>query len=245
VSTPQVELRDGAVGYADRPVIAGIDLRIDPGEVVALVGPNGCGKSTLVRGLVGLARVMHGELELFGTPADRFAERARIGYVPQRHTVGGAVPSTVAEVVSSGRFARKRLSSWLNARDRDVVQRAIETAGLAERSGADVATLSGGQQRRVLIARALASEPELLIMDEPTAGVDYAAQQLLAGTLGRLADAGLTLLIVSHELGPLLPLFTRVVAMDHGRIVHDGSVDVALARGLALTHHAPSRPDPR
>ena len=217
-----VQMRGVAVGYGDRPAIRDVDFSLDAGEVVALLGPNGAGKSTLVRGLLGLAPLMGGTLHLFGTPAARFRERYRLGYVPQRHTIVGGVPSTVWEVVCSGRLPRKRPFAPLNAQDRDIVAAAIDTVGLTERTRLSVAKLSGGQQRRVLIARALAAEPDVLVMDEPTAGVDAANQEILAATLRELVARGSTLLLVAHELGPLEPLINRVVVMRDGRIRYDG-----------------------
>jgi zinc transport system ATP-binding protein len=250
MSTPVIAMRGASVGYDERPAVRGVDLRIDAGEVVALVGPNGSGKTTLVRGLLGLARVTAGDVELFGVPAARFKERYRIGYVPQRHTVGGAIPSTVEEVVASGRLPRKRRPSRVSAEDRAAVAAAIDVVDLTERRKAAVSTLSGGQQRRTLIARALAAEPEVLVMDEPTAGVDAENRDRLVTTLGDLVRRGLTLLVVTHEVTPLLPVLTRVVALDHGRLVHDGPADVppAWAPG-GLPRHLPGHlrelvPDP-
>jgi zinc transport system ATP-binding protein len=241
-AAPVIAMSGVAVGYDDRPAVRDIDFRLDHGEVVALVGPNGSGKTTLVRGILGLARVLEGEVELFGVPADRFAERYRIGYVPQRHTVGGAIPSTVTEVVSSGRLPRHRLLSRLGAADRDAVSRAIASVGLTDQRTASVATLSGGQQRRVLIARALATDPEVLIMDEPTAGIDAESHANLVRTLAGLVRRGLTMLVVTHQVTPLLPILTRVVAMDAGRIVHDGPAPVAGPGGsepVAVPDHDP------
>jgi len=206
--------------------------------VIAVIGPNGSGKTTLVRGLLGLAPLMSGSIELFGTPAEQFRQRYRIGYVPQRHTVGGGIPSTVEEVVASGRLPRKHLLTRQNRHDRQVVAEAIATVGLTDHRRAPVATLSGGQQRRVLIARALASEPDVLVMDEPTAGVDAESQAGLVRTLGRLAEAGLTLLVVTHEVTPLRAILTRAVALRDGLVV----TDVALAAGDLPAHeaHAPA-----
>jgi zinc transport system ATP-binding protein len=237
---PVARLRDVTIGYDERPAVTGIDLEIRAGEVVALVGPNGSGKSTLVRGLLGLTPVLSGQIELFGVAADRFAQRYRIGYVPQRHTVGGAIPSTVEEVVSSGRLARRRWFARPSVQDRAAVLDAIEAVGLSDRRRAAVATLSGGQQRRALIARALASQPDVMIMDEPTAGVDAANQAGLMHTLTSLVRTGLTLLIVTHEIEPMLPLLTRVVALDGGRLVHDGPVtSPGPAAGLGHLHQVP------
>jgi zinc transport system ATP-binding protein len=236
VSTaPVIALRDLSVGYDDRPAVSAVDLTVQAGDVLALIGPNGSGKSTLVRGMLGLATVLSGDVELFGVPASRFGQRHRLGYVPQRHTVGGAIPSTVEEVVSSGRLAHRPWYARAGAADRTAVQEAIESVGLTERRRSMVATLSGGQQRRVLIARALAGRPEVLIMDEPTAGVDAESQQALVRTLLSLVERGLTLVIVTHEIAPLRPVLTRVVAMRGGRIVHDDHL--ARDAGLVTKDH--------
>ena len=223
VTPPVVRMLGGAVGYGNRPAIRDVEFSLAAGEVVALLGPNGAGKSTLVRGILGLAPMMAGTLELFGVPAPHFKERYRLGYVPQRHTIVGGVPSTVREVVSSGRLPRKRPFAPMRAYDRAVVAAAIDTVGLSERAGVSVGNLSGGQQRRVLIARALAAEPDVLVMDEPTAGVDAANQEILAATLRELVERGSTLLLVAHELGPLAPLIGRVVVMRDGYVRYDGA----------------------
>jgi len=223
-----VMMRGGAVGYGDRPAIRDVDFDLHAGEVVAVLGPNGSGKSTLVRGILGLARVLDGSLELFGTAAAQFHERYRFGYVPQRHTITGTIPSTVHEVVASGRLARRRVWRRPSPQDRSAVDAAIERVGLADRAGENLATLSGGQQRRALIARALAAEPDVLVMDEPTAGVDSANQQVLARTLGHLASGGVTLLVVTHEVGPLVPIVTRAVVMRDGFKAYDGPLTASM-----------------
>jgi zinc transport system ATP-binding protein len=145
-----------------------------------------------------------------------------VGYVPQRHTVSGAVPATVREVVGVGRLARIGLFQRLGAADRAAVDEAVAAVGLSDRMNDPVASLSGGQQRRVLVARALAVEPEVLIMDEPTAGVDAASQNTLAALLAVVSAAGTTLVVVTHETGPLARVLHRAVVVDHGRISYDG-----------------------
>lgn len=216
------------IGYGDTRVVHDVDLRIEQGESVALLGANGSGKTTLVRAALGLARVQAGRLELFGTQDHRVRDRARIGYVPQRHTVATSVPATVAEVVACGRLALtsplRRLTPRARAADAEAVQRALRVVGLAHRARTSVAELSGGQQRRVLIARALAADPEVLLLDEPTAGVDSASQASLATTLAGLSRTGTTLVVVTHELAALADVVERTVVMRDGRVVHDGQL---------------------
>ncbi len=142
--------------------------------------------------------------------------------MPQRLSVGGGVPSTIREVVASGRIARQRRLRPTSAADAAATSRALEAVGLADQAGDPVQALSGGQQQRVLIARALAGEPDAFVMDEPTAGVDAASQQLLADTLTGLVDQGKTVVLVAHELGPLEPLVTRAVVLRDGCVCHDG-----------------------
>jgi zinc transport system ATP-binding protein len=225
--TTAIRLRDASIGYGDVPVVCGVDLTVRAGEAVAVLGSNGSGKTTLSRGLLGLAAVLGGEVEVLGAPVGRLRERGRIGYVPQRHTVSGAVPATVREVVGVGRLARLGLFRRLRPADRAAVADAVAAVGLSDRIGDPVASLSGGQQRRVLVARALAAQPELLIMDEPTAGVDLASQQALARTVGRLTARGVTMLIVTHEVGPLVHVVTRALVVNDGRITYDGPLAAA------------------
>ncbi len=232
------------IGYGDSRVVHDVDLRIEPGESVALLGANGSGKTTLVRAALGLARVQTGSLELFGTPVHRIRDRARVGYVPQRHTVATSVPATVAEVVACGRLARtsplRRLARRARAADAAAVQRALEVVGLAHRARTSVAELSGGQQRRVLIARALAADPDVLLLDEPTAGVDSASQLALAATLADLSAGGTTLVVVTHELGAMADVVGRAVVMRDGHVVHDGPLDGAKrTRWDEPGHHHP------
>ncbi|MCW2813218.1 MAG: transporter related protein [Nocardioides sp.] len=221
-SSRPVELADGAVAIGGRPVLRGIDLVVETGEFVALLGANGSGKSTLVRALTGLRPLARGDLRLFGTPFDQFHQWERIGFVPQRSGAASGVPASVREVVSSGRLARRRLLRPLGAADRRAVDDAIALVGLTERVGDGVGTLSGGQQQRVLIARALAGDPELFFLDEPTAGVDLHHQQVLADALAALKARGSTVVLVAHELGPLAPLVDRAVVMRDGRVSYDG-----------------------
>ena len=214
---PVIALSEVTAELDGRPVLRGIDLTVAPGEAVALLGANGSGKSTTVRAAIGQVPVTGGERALFGTPVRRFRDWRRLGYVPQRSTAAGGVPATVREVVTAGRLARRRLRP-LGPADRTAVDRALHLVGMADRAGDSVNALSGGQHQRVLIARALATEPELLVMDEPLAGVDLASQRVLAGTLRTLLREGTAVLLVLHELGPLGGLIDRAVVLAHGRV---------------------------
>src|SRR5690349_10204560 len=198
-----VDVRHLAVGYDGREILHDVALEVPGGEVVAILGANGSGKSTLIRTILGLVPIARGEIDLFGTPQKRFRDWSRVGYVPQRLGAGSGVPATVGEVVASGRLARRGIFRPPGAVDKAAVREALTRVGLLDRIGDPVATLSGGQQQRTLIARALAGHPDLLILDEPTAGVDAASQDAFAAALGRFAAAGGTILLVAAELGPL------------------------------------------
>lgn len=224
-------LRSASIGYDQNPVLHGADLRLDAGEAVAVLGPNGAGKSTLIRGVLGLADILGGSVELFGVPRAAFRQWHRLGYVPQNHSVASGIPSTVGEVVASGRLARKRMLRRFSAADHDAVAAAIDTVGLADLVRHPVGTLSGGQQRRVLIARALAGAPDLLVLDEPTAGVDAESRTVLAETLARLVSGGTAILFVTHELGEMNSVITRTVVIEHGRISYDGQPSPEGAHG--------------
>lgn len=218
-----LSLRGATFGYADRPVVHGIDLDISPGEVVALLGANGSGKSTLVRGLLGLTQHLAGDARLLGSDLVHLRDRHRLGYVPQRHTLSGSVRATVEEVALVGRLPHQRWWARPSHQDRRLVQDALELVGLADRAREDVSTLSGGQQRRVLIARALAAQPQMLLMDEPTAGVDEANQHVLTDVLHRLASRGTTMLIVTHELTSFRDVVSRIIELSNGRVHFDGT----------------------
>ncbi|MCY0925693.1 metal ABC transporter ATP-binding protein [Streptomyces sp. H27-H1] len=232
---PVISLRGATASLGSRPVLRGVDLTVRRGEVVALLGANGSGKSTAVRAVVGQVPLSDGALSLFGTDFKRFRDWSRIGYVPQRTTAASGVPATVREVVSAGRLARTRFG-FLRKSDRAAVERALDLVDMGSYADASVNALSGGQHQRVLIARALAVEPELLIMDEPMAGVDLANQEVLANALRSQVAAGTTVLLVLHELGPLEPLIDRAVVLRDGCVTHDGPPPEALGQHALPGH---------
>jgi len=218
------ELRGVTFGY--RPgqrVLEDVNLRLGEGEFVAVAGPNGGGKTTLVRIALGLERPTSGEALLFGEPAQRFSRRRTLGYLAQRSELGGDAPATVREVVSAGRLAAAGLIGPLRRRDRELVAEAIERVGLGAVADAPLRTLSGGMQQRAFIAKALAGEPSLLVLDEPTTGVDAESQESLAALLDRLhSELGVTIVYVSHEFGAVEQFVQRVVLVRR-TIVFDGA----------------------
>ena len=221
-----VELEGVSFGY--RPgqhVLEDVDLKLGEGEFVALAGPNGGGKTTLVRIVLGLERPAEGHALLFGEPAHRFSRRRTLGYLAQRSELGGDAPATVREVVSAGRLAAGGLIGPMRRRDRELVEEAIERVGLSAHVDAPLRTLSGGMQQRAFIAKALAGEPSLLVLDEPTTGVDAESQESLAALLDRLhTDLGVTIVYVSHEFGAVEHFVQRLVLVRR-TIVFDGSPD--------------------
>lgn len=223
VAAPAVELVEVAFGYrAGQVVLEGVDLRIGEGEFVAVAGPNGGGKTTLVRLLLGLERPASGRALLWGEPAHRFSRRRALGYLAQRSELGGDAPSTVREVVSAGRLASGRIVGPLRRHDRELVSQAIERVGLTAQADVPVRRLSGGMQQRAFIAKALAGEPALLVLDEPTTGVDAESQESLAALLDRLhSDLGVTIVYVSHEFGAVERFVERLVLVRR-TIVFDG-----------------------
>jgi zinc transport system ATP-binding protein len=231
-----VDLRDVAFAYpGGREVLHDVTLRVERGEFVAIAGPNGGGKTTLLRVALGLERPSRGEARLFGETASRFSRRGRIGYLSQRAELGIDAPISVREVVSTGCVPHSGLFGPLRAADRVLVDQAIGRVGLSEQADAVVTRLSGGQQQRAFIAKALAARPDLLLLDEPTAGVDVDAQEALAALLEELhRELGVTILFASHEFGAVEQFVDRLVLV-RGQIVFDGP-----PAALPTTWHDPS-----
>lgn len=221
---PAVELRRVSFSYGHgQRVLDAVDLSIQRGEFVAIAGPNGGGKTTLLRLILGLERPGEGAVRLFGEPAGRSSRRKAVGYLAQRAQLGSDAPATVYEVVAAGRLATGRLLGPLRAADRESIAEAIERVGLTHVAQRPLTRLSGGQQQRAFIAKALAAGPELLVLDEPTTGVDAEAQDALAALLHRLnGDLQMTILFVSHEFGAVERFVERLVLV-RGGIVFDGS----------------------
>ena len=222
------------VTLGGQPIVRGVDLTVPTRQVLALLGANGSGKSTLVRALLGVVPHVAGSIRLLGAPLGPDVPWQRVGYVPQRMAAAGGVPTTALEVVVSGMLHGRRLRPPRDRRARALA--ALDALGVADLQDRRVQELSGGQQQRVLIARALVRRPDLLVLDEPVAGVDKESQEAFAETMTRLVDDGLTVLVVLHELGVLAPLIGRAVVLRHGRVVHDGAPPRASSTHAATSH---------
>jgi len=213
------------VEFDGEHVLEDVDLAIGPGEFVALLGPNGSGKTTLVRTVLGLQPFSHGRVALFGQPLARFRDWQRIALVPQRLPGASTIPVSVWEAVLSGMISPRRRWRPFSRIQRAAAQQALEQVGLWERRHERLDALSGGQQRRVLIARALATGADLLVMDEPTAGVDAEHVTRLTDLLGELHARGTTILVVTHELTGISHLITRAIVLgsdSRQSVVFDG-----------------------
>lgn len=223
VQTPLFALEGVRLGYGGADVLDRVDLHVYPGDLLGLVGPNGAGKTTLLRAVIGTLKLVAGRV------AWRDGRRARIGYVPQRERLDPLWPMRVRDLVLLGRSASVRLGRRYGVSDHEAARHALGRVGLAAFADAHPSELSGGQVQRALIARALAGEPELLILDEPTTGMDLAGTAAILGLVRSLhAEGNMTSLVVSHDLGVVSAIANRV-ALLHDRRVVEGDLDSILS----------------
>jgi zinc transport system ATP-binding protein len=240
--SPALESSHVSFAYGREHVLEDVSLRIAPGEFVALVGPNGSGKSTLVKLLLGALSPGAGEVRVFGQPPARLRERWRLGYVPQRPVLASEVPATVEEIVVTGLLSRRGWWRPLGRADREAAHHALESVGLEALSQRPLNELSGGQQQRAFIARAFASEPDLLVLDEPIAGVDAESQRRFRDALVHLAtEHGAAVLLVSHELSAVAADLERIVVLKR-RVLFDGPPSDLTASGVSLGVHPDDLP---
>lgn len=229
----RLDLVDVSVGYNGEPVLRDVTVQIPHGVRVAIVGPNGAGKSTLFKALVGLLPLQRGEVFIHCQPMG--GHQDCIAYVPQREEVDWRFPVTVQDVVMMGRYGRLGWMRRPSAHDHHVVRRSLEQMAISHLAEYAIGDLSGGQQQRVFLARALAQEPHILLMDEPFSGVDVSTQEATLGLLDRLREQGVTTLVSTHDLALVASRFDQVMLLNR-RLVAYGSVgEVFTTERLAET----------
>lgn len=221
--SPVLQAEDVCASYGPTRVLDHVGFTLEKGEFVGIVGPNGGGKSTLLKACLGLVPTTCGEVRLFGTPVRDFRDNGRISYVPQNVVhVDARFPASALEVALLGRVAKRGLFRRLNAEDRRATREAMDEVGVGHLADRPIGELSGGERQRVFLAKAIASEPELLILDEPTTGVDPHAREGFYHLLDHLNHShGMTLLLVSHDTQAIALTAHRLVALNR-TIVYDG-----------------------
>ena len=220
-----LEIEGLSFRYEDRNVLEDINLQVPKGAFLGLVGPNGSGKSTLLKCLLGVLKPKQGSIRLFGVDSKKFKEWNKVGYVSQKaNSFNSGFPATVFEVVSMGLVSKKGLFRFFTKNDKKKVEKAIADVGMSEFQGRNIGELSGGQQQRVFIARALVSDPELLILDEPTVGIDVKNVESFYEILEELNKRlGITLILVTHDMGAVTEKVTHVACLNkhlhfHGNV---------------------------
>ncbi len=221
-TNPPFRVEHIAFSYDTRAALLDTSFVVETGDFVGIIGPNGSGKSTLLKLLLGILRPTGGSVEIFGKPPAEFKEWYRIGYVSQRATHFDInFPATVNEVVAQGRAGRAGLFRGLKQHDNEAIARALEDVRMTALKERLIGDLSGGQQQRVLVARALAQEPEVLVLDEPTMGIDPDAHQRFFELMHNLHhDKGLTIVMVSHEVDVLLTEVTKLVCVNRSMLFY-------------------------
>ncbi len=238
MSQPAVELDRVTVRFGDLTVLEEVTLQVPEGAFWAILGPNGAGKTTLLRVLLGLVRPQRGVVRLFGQPPSQLRPRWRyIGYVPQWHQVDLRFPVRVRDVVLMGRYGRIGLLRRPTRADHQAVQQALEQVGIPDLADRPLRALSGGQRQRVFLARALVNAPRLLLLDEPTAGVDAAASEGLYDLLRRLhREQGITVLLVSHDIGVVAQYVNGVACVNRRLVTHGRPEEVLTEPTLAAMY---------
>jgi ABC-type Mn2+/Zn2+ transport system ATPase subunit len=229
IDGPAVTIHGVTAGYGRRTALTDVDLTVAQGSLLAVIGPNGAGKSTLLKLIAGLIQPVSGELTVLGGPPGSAARS--IAYLPQAEAVDWEFPVTVREVVTMGRYARLGFGHGPGKLDRERVLAALETVGMADAVDRQIGALSGGQRRRVFLARAIAADPELYLLDEPVTGVDVRTQEDLMDVLEAEARSGKTVIATTHDLICAAQRFHQA-ALINGRVIAQGSADLVLDQKL-------------
>ncbi len=238
-----LEVKNLSFSYPDKSILHRLSFSAEQGDFICIAGTNGTGKSTLLKLILNRLAPTEGEIKLFGVLSHKFRDYAKIAYVSQKATDFNAdFPATVEEIVSLGLYSRRGLFKPYTKQDRERIRSALEKVGMSDYSGKRIGMLSGGQQQRVFIAKALVSDPEMLFLDEPTVGIDVKAVDSICCLLGELNKAGLTIVMVTHDISSILYHSNKVLVLSE-----DGSGELMSSEDfnsgtiLAHVHHTHSR----
>jgi len=233
-----IEIKNLSFAYGDNEVLHDITFNIHEGDYLGMVGPNGGGKTTLLKLIVGLLKPSSGTISIFGQPLQSFKAWQKVGYVAQKVTsFDQKFPASVYDVVAMGRIAQRGLFKRLTKEDHAQIELALKHVGLTEFQNRLVGTLSGGQQQRVFIARALAQQPKLIFLDEPTTGVDIETQTQFYALLSKLnKDLGITLVLVSHDIDIVTNEVTEVACINQSLVYHGEPQDFLKLEELHKTY---------
>lgn len=222
MTSPLIEVENINVRYGPTPVLENISLSVEASTYLGIVGPNGSGKTTLIKSLLGLTDTDSGDIRLFGTPLSCFKQWNRVGYLPQvSKSLHQGFPANVREIVASGLLSCKGIFKRINKEDRQKVDEILEELQISKIAGRMIGKLSGGQQQRVFLARAMVSQPEVLILDEPTVALDPETRTRFYETLKRLnVEKGVTVLLVTHDSGTIGQFASSLLYLDRSVIFH-------------------------
>jgi len=229
-----LEIHDLTVAYNQKPVLYGIDVEVKEGSLVGIIGPNGAGKSTLIKTVMGMMKPEDGYIKIFGEPGKKAI--TRVGYVPQRESVDWDFPVTSMDVVLMGRFGHTRWYKRVSKRDRLFAAECLEQMDMLPYADRQIGNLSGGQQQRVFLARALAQQSDLYLMDEPFEGVDAVTEKAIIGLLKNLRDQKKTLMIVHHDLSTAQEYFDQLLLLNLRMVAYGKTADVFTNELLQRTY---------
>jgi manganese/zinc/iron transport system ATP- binding protein len=234
MNPPALELHDLTVSYAKKPVLYGVDVQVPQGALVGIIGPNGAGKSTMIRAIMGLTPLSGGWVRIFGESFEK--NRQRVGYVPQREQVDWDFPVNVMDVVLMGRYGRRGWLRRVTKEDKKIAEESLDKVGMLPFRNRQIANLSGGQQQRVFLARALAQQSDLYLMDEPFAGVDATTERAIMTLLQDLQSEGKTILVVHHDLTTAKEYFDHLLLLNMRLIAFGKTQDAFTVEQLQKTY---------
>ncbi|MCF6234121.1 MAG: metal ABC transporter ATP-binding protein [Rhodobacteraceae bacterium] len=227
-------IRGLTVSYGQKPAVFSVDMTVQTGAMTAIIGPNGAGKSTLLKAALGIVKPLSGQVQVFGKPLA--AQRHRVAYVPQRASIDWDFPTRVIDVVLMGLYRELGLLRRVQARHRQLAGDCLDRVGMREFGDRQIGQLSGGQQQRVFLARALAQEADLYLLDEPFAGVDAATEKAIIEVLKSLREAGKTVVVVHHDLATIAEYFDNVFLINTRKVAEGTVAEAFSADNLQATY---------